>query len=135
MRGGASGSLRPEGKCVLRIERPNTATTVALLASIGACVATYTGAIKDLKDAGMIGGQSSAQIDTIDQRLKTVEDVMPTVEAIKKSASDLAETVRRQLSDAQRAGEDVRDLKARQRELELQVARLDTLIETMRSAK
>ena len=83
----------------------------------------------------MIGGQSSAQLDTIDQRLKLVEDVLPTVEAIKKSAGDLSESMRRQLSDAQRAGEDVKELRERQRELELQVARLDALIETMRSGR
>ena len=114
------------------IQRPNTATTIALLTSIGACVASYSGVITDLKDAGLIGSQSSAQIDTIDQRLKLVEDVLPQVEAIKKSASDLSETMRQRIFDAQRAGEDVQDLKGRQRELELQVARLDTLIQTMR---
>ena len=116
----------------MSIPRPTASTTIAWITAAGTAAAAWMGVIGNLKDTVGLGGQASAQIDTIDQRLKLVEDVIPQVEAIKKTAEAVAETMRQRIFDAQRAGEDVKDLKARQRELELRVERLNTLLDTMR---
>ncbi|SMC32356.1 hypothetical protein SAMN06297251_10121 [Fulvimarina manganoxydans] len=107
-------------------------TVAAVLTAIAALVASTGGFVSNISDAWDTGSQSSAQIDTIDQRLKIVEEIVPQIEAVRATAERLSDDMKTRIVEAQRAGQDVSELRQSQRELERQLIHLRVLVDAMR---
>lgn len=95
------------------------AAAVALLTAGATVIGSLTGVLPSAISAFKAKDSSTSQITAIDQRLKLVEEAGPQIEALEKTPRELAEDMRERIRDAERSGEDVRDLKLRQRDLEL----------------